>query len=282
MAIIEEAIERAKRLQLERQRDVSSSDRPVQIRAPIRGRKLEVAGSTMPRLDYPELRPDLAVCEENKVLISPQSGGLHKHAVDAYRILRTRLRHRVGLDQVVSIGIVSAGANEGKSLTALNLALSFASEKRRNVFLIDLDLRNPSLCLFLGIAPNKEIAAYLANPGNPESVFFTLGVENLFVAGGITSHENSSELLGGSALAEMLDYVARSDPHALIIVDLPPILQSADAMVVGPNLSAMLLVVGEGITRRDNLGRALEMLGGMQVAGVVLNRSREAIEDYYG
>ena len=279
---IMEALERAKRLQSERQRDVSSSDQPVQIRAPIRSRKLEVAGSATPRLDYPELRPDLAVCEKNKVLISQQSSGLHLHAVDAYRILRTRLRHRMGQDQVVSIGIVSAGANEGKSLTALNLALSFANEKRRNVFLIDLDLRNPSLCRCLGIAPHKEIAVYLANPGNPESVFFTLGIDNLVVAGGIMSHENSSELLGGSALAEMLDYVARIDPFALVIVDLPPILQSADAMVVGSNLSALLLVVGEGITRRDNLGRALEMLGGMQVAGVVLNRSREAIQDYYG
>ena len=44
----------------------------------------------------------------------------------------------------------------------------------------------------------------------------------------------------------------------------------------------MLLVVGEGVTRRDHLSRAAELLSGMTVAGVVLNRSREAVEDYYG
>ena len=66
------------------------------------------------------------------------------------------------------------------------------------------------------------------------------------------------------------------------MVDLPPLLLSADALVVAPKLSAVLLVVAEGTTRRDKLDRAVELLSGSNVAGIVLNRSRESVEDYYG
>ena len=202
--------------------------------------------------------------------------------MDSYRILRTRLRNRLGTEPSASIGVVSAGPNEGKSLTAVNLALAFANEKRRNVFLLDLDLRNPSICRYLGVRPTVELGTCLAQTARPEEAFFRIGVDNLVLAGSLHSHDNSSELLGGAALPGLLECIRTADSHALIIVDLPPLLQSADGMVVAPHLTTMLLVIGEGVTRRENLGRAAELLHGVQVAGVVLNRSREAIEDYYG
>ena len=67
-----------------------------------------------------------------------------------------------------------------------------------------------------------------------------------------------------------------------MVEDLPPVLVSADALVVAPKLSGVLLVVAEGMTRRDQLDRAIEVLSGAKVAGIVLNRSRESVEDYYG
>jgi protein-tyrosine kinase len=276
-----EAIEKAKRMHAEKARD-SGGQEYVDTAAPTRRRKLEVAPAPVAALNFTRLSIDPAVYERNRVLISTQLETSHARAVDSYRILRTRLRSRLIAEQSTSFGIISAGPDEGKSLTAINLALSFANEKRRNVFLLDLDLRNPSLCRYLGVSPKVELGNCLAHVARPEDAFFSIGVDNLALAGGISSYDNSSELLGGSALAELLDYVRKLDPHALILVDLPPLLQSADAMVVAPHLTAMLLVVGEGVTRRDHLSRAAELLSGMTVAGVVLNRSREAVEDYYG
>jgi protein-tyrosine kinase len=276
-----EAIERAKRMRAERAR-VSGDDEQVKKAAPIRRAKLEVAPASVAALNFTRRDFDPEVCERNRVLISSSSGQPHIGAADSYRILRTRLRSRFVAGESTSFGIISAGPDEGKSLTALNLALSFAIEKKRNVFLLDLDLRNPSLCRYLGVSPMVELGNCLAHLAQPDGAFFSPGIDHLVVAGGITSHENSSELLGGSGLAQLLDYIRTTDPHALIIVDLPPLLQSADAMVVAPHLTAMLLVVGEGVTRREHLSRAAELLSGMTVAGVVLNRSREAVEDYYG
>jgi len=278
-----EAIERAKRIRAKQTRaheDVGTQH--VESGAPMRRAKIDVLPSHVPSLDYSRLNLIPEACEENRVLLTGDPGHPHARAADSYRILRTRLRHHIVADQLTSFGIVSVGADEGKSVTAINLALSFASERRRNVYLLDLDLRNPSLCRYLGISPTAEIGSCLAGAVRPGEVFFTVGLDNLAIAGGLTSYNNSSELLGGAALTELLDHIKQTDPYAMVVVDLPPLLQSADAMVVAPHLTAMLLVVAEGVTRRDYLVRASEVLAGMAVAGVVLNRSREAVEEYYG
>jgi protein-tyrosine kinase len=276
---IMDAIERAKRLHAGKSRDglASAASSPR-----ARRRQLEVAPAPMAPLSFPRLDIDQATCEKNRLLIPARLGNSQVLAVDSYRILRTRLRSRLDTDRLASVGFISAGPDEGKSLTAINLALSFANEKRRNVFLIDLDLRNPSVCPYFGVAPKVELGNCLARTAQPEDAFFTVGIDNLVLAGGISSYENSSELLGGTGLAELIEFVGRFDPHALLLVDLPPLLQSADAMVVAPHLATMLLVVSDGVTRRENLARAAEMLTGMTMAGVVLNRSREAVENYYG
>jgi Mrp family chromosome partitioning ATPase len=276
-----DALEKAKRMRSEKAAVAVDQER-VQRSPQVRRAKLEVALAPVAALNFPRLTIDLAGCERNRVLISAQPGSSQARAVDSYRILRTRLRNRLVVDQSTSFGLVSAGPDEGKSLTAINLALAFASEKRRNVFLLDLDLRNPSLCRYLGVTPKGELANCLAHTTPPEDIFFTVGIDNLIIAGGLSSHDNSSELLGGSGLAALMDYIRKCDPHALMIVDLPPLLQSADAMVVAPHMTSMVLVVGEGLTRRDQLNRAAELLAGTNIAGVVLNRSREAIEAYYG
>jgi protein-tyrosine kinase len=275
-----EALEKAKRMHAQRAREPSAEDRADT--SPTRRRKLEIAPASIVALNYPRLDIDRTVCERNRVLFSAPQGSAHARAIDSFRILRTRLRNRIGTEQFVSLGVISAGPNEGKSVIAINLALAFANEKRRNVFLLDLDLRNPSICRYLGAAPAVELGSCLAHAAKPEDAFFNIGVDNLAVAGGVMSDENSSELLGGAGLASFFDYIRQTDPNALIIADLPPLLQSADSLVVAPHLATMLLVIGEGVTRRDHLSRATELLAGLTVAGVVLNRSREAVEDYYG
>jgi protein-tyrosine kinase len=148
--------------------------------------------------------------------------------------------------------------------------------------LLDLDLRNPSLCQYLGVEPKKGVGDYLSGSADIEELFFSIGVENLSLVGGRSSHENSAELLGGERLNELLAYIGNIDRNALIIADLPPVLSVADALVVAPKLSATLLVVAEGRTSREGLDRATEILSGVTMAGIVLNHSREAVQSYYG
>jgi protein-tyrosine kinase len=276
-----DALEQAKRLHAQSRREGRKEDTD----AGPRRKRPDIAPVTplpIAPLEFTRLELNPAICDQNRILISNAPKNPYARAADSYRMLRTRLRSRLRTDGLSSFGITSSGADEGKSLTAVNLALSFASEKRRNVFLLDLDLRNPSLCRYLGVSPKVELGDALLQTVPIQDVFFTVGIDNLVLAGGVNSYENSSELLGTGALVQMLEFIAKSDPNALVIVDLPPLLQSADALVVAPHLSSMLLVVADGVARRDHLRRATELIASMNLAGVVLNRSREAIEDYYG
>jgi len=277
VSIIEGTLAKSKRSREERGTQDTGAVEPV-----VERRKVVVAPPAPVRLQFEELPINRRICEKERVLLSDERDHEYSAVLDTYRILRTRISHRgVQSGRWSSLGVVSAGPGEGKTVTSMNLALAFAREKRRNVFLLDLDLRNASICMCLGVIPRVEIGSVLTGAAKPEDVFFTIGVDNLFIAGGVTSYENSSEMLGGDGLVELFACINRLDPHALILVDLPPLLSSADASIVAHKLSAVVLVVAEGVTRRDQLDRAVEVLAGVQVAGVVLNRSREAVEDYY-
>src|SRR5579864_8391283 len=192
MSILEAALERAKRDRAEQQREGAI---PGQTNAgsPARRQRLDVSSVPVPNLKFAGIEIDAATCEKNRILLGAPSGRSDSQALDSYRILRTRVRRRIATQDMTSIGFFSMGAGEGKSLTSLNLALAFAREKRQNVFLLDLDLRSPSICRKLGVAPKMEIGSYLSNPASPAELFFTIGVDNLAVAAGTTSHENSSE-----------------------------------------------------------------------------------------
>jgi protein-tyrosine kinase len=280
MSIIEAALARAKQIHEEMVPAERREPGASESLAPKR-RSSALESPPPAHIEAERLTVDGNVCRENRVLISVNRNSGPPGVYDAYRILRTRLRSRLATERWSSLAITSSSPSEGKSVTALNLSLTLALERRQNVFLLDLDLRNPSLCRYLGVTPRSGIGSCLMGETRPEDLFFTIGVDNLFIAGGDARYEHSSELLAGDRLDWLLAYIAKLDPGALVIADLPPLLSTADALVVAPKLSATLLVVAEGKTRRDMLTRAIEVLAGVVVAGIVLNRSRDSIENYY-
>src|SRR5271167_4996421 len=103
---------------------------------------------------------DAASCRERRVLLH-DFAEKDAAAVAAYSMLRTRLMHRVRAKQWTTIGVTSADQNDGKTLTALNLAISMAREKSREIVLLDMDMRNPSVFRTLGIRPTIELSKYL-------------------------------------------------------------------------------------------------------------------------
>jgi protein-tyrosine kinase len=263
--IIEDALDRAKRQQRQVHafRHEGAVPRPVELK--------------FPRLEY-----DLAACERNRLLVPEMEGSDSVNALAAYRMLRTRVLHRMRSNRWSTLAITSPGPGDGKSVTALNLALSLARERNQNIFLIDLDMNNPSMCPYLGIAPKHGVLRFFAGEVEPHEVFFSVGVENLVLAGSTETTPFSSELLASGRLETLLEYVNSVAPQSIILLDLPPVLSTDDYLVAAPRADATLLVLSEGRTRRDGVQRAMELLSGFTLAGVVLNRSHERVTDYYG
>jgi len=224
---------------------------------------------------FPVVKCSHAVAIAHRILAPDSLAGVNERVAAAYRMIRTRLLHRCRSAGLKSIAITSAGAGEGKSVTALNLALSLARDPTVNVFLLDLDMRSPSMCRYLGVQPPVELLAYFAGSRAPGEVFFSLGPKNLALAGSLASTDGASELLGSGRLEALLSYINSLCPNAIILLDLPPVLVTDEALLVAPRVDATLLVVAEGRTRRDSLARAVSMLSEFKSIGVLLNRSTE-------
>jgi len=233
------------------------------------------------RIDAPRVPADAKVCEANRVLLD-QTAVQNHDAVAAYRILRTRILHRARARSWTTIGITSAGPNDGKSLTALNLSLSLAPERNSEVVLLDMDMRNPSVCRCLGVEPPSEMLDYLERRVSAREVFFSIGVDNLTIASGTRATDQASELLGTSQFEELIHYVKQHTVTPIILIDLPPLLSTDDALVIAPRVDAMLLVVAEGTTDRAAMSKAVELLSEFPMAGLVLNRAVEAQAHGYG
>jgi len=226
---------------------------------------------------------DPHVARENRLLLSA-SVAEDRGTVAAYGMLRTRILHRVRAKGWQTIGVTSAAPKDGKSLTAVNLALSLARENNSVVVLLDLDMRNPSVCRTLGVTPPNELRDFFElRIETPDDLFMSIGIENLVIAGNITATQNSAELLASTRLEELLAFIRGVTTNPLIVIDLPPVLSPDDALVVAPRIDAIVLVASEGVTPRADLQRASELLADFPIAGLVLNRSSDASQKYgYG
>ena len=159
-----------------------------------------------------------------------------------------------------------------------------AREGTSDVFLLDLDMRNPSVCRNLGVSPRAEIVDYFMGSTPPAELFFSVGSDGLLVAGGQTNTEAASELVASGKFEALIEYIRSVAFNPVIIIDLPPILVSDEAIVLAPRVDATALIVAEGRTHRDGLLRARQLLDDNTFAGLILNRSSESLgaTEYYG
>jgi Mrp family chromosome partitioning ATPase len=119
----------------------------------------------------------------------------------------------------------------------------------------------------------------------PADVFFSIGPQNLAISGSLVSTELASELIGSGHVEALIEYIVGLGGRPIVLIDLPPVLVTDEALRVAPRVDATLLVVAEGGTRRDDLLRARTVLQDFPSAGVILNRGTERIGGgryYYG
>lgn len=270
---IEDAIRRAKILgqsRLQRQ-DAEPADRPSERSAPRPAREPGIRFDPLRQVEISSL-----ACEQYRVLISDSQVREFPAADAAYRLLRSRLANRVKTNNWFSLAVASPTQGDGKTLTAINLAMSAAREKQKPIYLLDLDMRNPSVCKFLGITDIRPLPDYFLGHAKPEEVLVQTSFPNLVVAGALGPNEGASELLAGPRFSDLLAHIRLRSPDAFVIVDLPPVTMTDEALLVGPRVDAFLVVVSEGKTERKNLTQTLATLGEFTIAGVVVNRSSDS------
>jgi capsular exopolysaccharide synthesis family protein len=194
--------------------------------------------------------------------------------VDAYKLLRTQVMHRLKENGWNVLAVTSPGRGEGKTLTAINLALALALDVTQTVLLADADLRNPGVGDAFGIDDAKGLADYLLDQASLEDLLIHPSIGRFVLLPGGRRVLNSTEVLTSPRMAALVQEMKHRYPSRVIVFDLPPLLEAADVLAFAPSVDAVLLVVEEGRTTREEVERALQLLkGAAPVIGTVLNKS---------
>ena len=198
----------------------------------------------------------------------------------AYKMLRTRVLQAMRANGWRSLAVTSAAQGDGKTLTAINLAISLAGDVNHHVCLVDLDLRHSSVASYLGMRPKNGISDCLQRKEPLKSVLLKTSIERLFVIPNVRTEDNTSELLSSPGMNKIAQQLVH-DPSRIVIYDMPPVLAADDMLAFAPMTDAILLVVSEGKTLRTDLMKTYELLGNLNVIGTMLNRSDEKTVAYY-
>ncbi len=200
---------------------------------------------------------------------------------ESIRSLRTSLRFSTRSGAPQSVFITSSAAAEGKSTIALNLATAYAQTGNK-VLLIDADLRNPSLHKLLELDNREGLTNYLASTNSAEtdhSRGCMIKHLNVITSGPIPP--DPVELLSGNKMLELLETASKQYDH--IIIDGPPILGLADALVLSNLADATIVAVEAGKTRKASLLDALKRLerANANILGSVLTKISKAVNPDY-
>ena len=213
------------------------------------------------------------------------SGFEHALVADRYRLLRTRIRQRMKPRGWSKLGITSPGSKEGKSLTAINLAIATSRDTTGQVVLVDADLRRPSVANYLGFQPEKGLTEYLLEQADLEEIVYRPShMPNLNVVPTIMNDTTlaSKDSLGSERMRQLLDTFVTD--NTMLIVDLPPVLVADDVLALAPLLDALLIVIRDGKTSIDELKQGNDLLSDFNLLGTVLNASEDndqGVSGYY-
>ena len=200
---------------------------------------------------------------------------------DIYRILRTQVLKRLAAAGKTTFAVCSANSEDGKTLTAVNLALSMAMDVNQTVLLVELDLRKPSLAQMLGIEPDAGIDDYLQGRVELSECLINPGIERLVILPARGTVAKSSELLASPKMQQLAQELKTRYPDRLVMYDLPPLLATDDCLAFLPNVDATLFVAREGMTTESQIERSLELLKSSTILGTVLNFSTQTEFDAY-
>ncbi len=211
-----------------------------------------------------------AVLRRNRVVAAFDRGPF----VEGYQLLRTQVLHRLRENRWNVLGVTSPRIQEGKTLTALNLAIMLAMETTQTVLLIDADLKQPSMHRLLGLDECRGLTDYLLEETPLEDVLVHPGIGRLVLLPGGRAIQRSSEALTSPRMSALIRETKHRYQARIVVVDLPPLLTHADVLAFAPSVDAVLLVAGEGMTTRHDVEESIALMrGAAPILGTVLNQS---------
>ncbi len=200
---------------------------------------------------------------------------------DYYSVVRTQIQNMAEEKGWNTIMVTSAQPGEGKTLTSINLAFSFAKAYNQTVLLVDNDLRRQTIYRYFGIQSKYGLIDHLTRDVPLNKIIQWPGVEKMvFISGGKTV-SSSSELMGSPQMKSAMKEMKSRYEDRYVFFDTPPLLVGADAMTFVSLVDAIVMVVEAGKTSREDIQRACELIPEEKILGFILNREKRSSRSYY-
>lgn len=209
---------------------------------------------------------------------------------DEFRVVKRPLldnvhgRNATPFERANLVLVTSATAGEGKTFTAVNLAMSIAMELDTTVLLVDADVARPTIPALLGIPESRGLLDLLVDPAlRLSDLILRTNVPKLAILPVGTAHDGAAELLASQAMARLLDELATSDPRRVVVFDGAPVLVTTESRAMAAQMGQVILVVAANRTTHGAIEEAVAALHHCPVVMTLLNKStRTAVGSYYG
>lgn len=214
----------------------------------------------------------------------------HSGMSEEYRIIKRPLLYNAfgkaaqGIERSNLILVTSSIPEEGKTFTAINLAMSIANERDKNVLLIDADVAKPSIAGRLGVTESPGLIEYLEDDSLDFSdISLATDIPGLQVIPAGKRHTFSTELLSSDRMVQFVDELSQRYSDRIVIFDSPPLLAATQAEVLATLVGQIVLVIGAETTMQSTVQDAMKKLEERDVVLALLNKAKHGLSmNYYG
>ncbi len=193
-------------------------------------------------------------------------------ATDQFKLLRTHVFQQTRSKGWNTIQVTGFGGSDGKSMVAVNLAISIAKDTRQTTLLADMDFRNPCVHRLLGLDPDvRGLKSHLLDGVPLNQLFISPGIKKLTVLAAGGRIPNATEILGSPRMEALVRELKQRYDDRYIILDTPGISVCPDPLVISEYVDAILLVARMDKTSQANIKTALDRLPREKILGIVAN-----------
>ena len=220
-------------------------------------------------------------------IVSPNAP--RSRIADQFRVIKRPLISNAmskGASRVLNgnlIMVSSALPGEGKTFTAINLAMSMATEMDYTVMLVDADVARPSVMSVLGLPEGPGLLDLVQDERRDlSSMLLKTNINKLTLLPSGTPHARATELLASDAMARLLADMATRYADRIIIFDSPPLLPTTEARVLATHMGQVVMVVQAESTLRADVEQALATIEACPVKLMLLNKASTSAREIYG
>ena len=220
-------------------------------------------------------------------IVSPNAP--RSQIADQFRVIKRPLISNAmgkGASVIVNgnlIMVTSALPGEGKTFTAINLAMSMATELDYTVMLVDADMARPSVMSVLGLPAGPGLLDLVLDESKDLSgSLLRTNIDKLTILPSGKPHARATELLASDAMIRLLDDMAKRYPDRIIVFDSPPLLLATEARVLASHMGQIVMVVRAEKTLQSEVAHALATIEACPVKLMLLNQARTISKEGYG